>query len=220
MAKDNQLLEDLQEQIELQESIIDGLKSRMDKGEQATFLDEIDKKISLLDDPYDIQSPLEIIGEIPPDDAHPQGQMLGWKNPVYRDRRGWRGWIPLEWGDQYTGDKGEKLKEYLVDPPEAWVMPDKIDSYVRRGDVLLGRIRKEIFVSRQLKAELECAKRRGALSDAQEQIIGEGIKIVGAGMQKDKQPRQIEKRTGAQTRRAEKHGGAHPGTSSQFKEGE
>jgi hypothetical protein len=166
----------------------------MDKGDTATVIDEIESKIQLLHDPYDSQNPFKIVGEIPPDKEFPAGQVLGWKNPRFRGRRGWRGWKLMEWDDEYAGKDGEFLHNYLADPPEKLTDPAYTDNYVRRGDSILGRLDKRIFVSRMLKMQLDCAKNRGSLSDDEEISIGEGIKIVGTGMTEDMRPRQVEKR--------------------------
>jgi len=121
---------------------------------------------TVISDPYTSQSPFRITGEIPPDDEYSHGQVLRWCNETVRNRaRGWRGWIPLEWGDKYTGQHGEKLKEYgIADTPVRMQGPDHTDNLVRRGDVILCRLRKEWFEQRREAVRAEDKRRRKKIS--------------------------------------------------------
>ena len=100
-----------------------------------------DPEPELLYDPFDEQNPHAIL-------KNPDGWVLSWKNPEYRAHRGWRGWIPIEFDDEI----GQKLGEYLNDPPERMAGMAQIDNYVRRGtDSILCKLPQEIWDARQQK---------------------------------------------------------------------
>ncbi len=180
--------QELIEEIAIYKQMTDDLKIRLDEGKEGVTRDEINRAMEVLYDPYDVQDPFAILREIPPDETDPDGQVLQWKSPRYRVRRGWRGWIPIQWDDQYGTD--EILSLYLNEPPARMVGPDKVDSLVRRGDLVLSRINKRIWQSRQLKRELLSAQQRGAFENNQEEIIRDGLRIVGKGLQRDEKPQQ------------------------------
>lgn len=201
--------QELMEEIAIYKQMVDDLKVQMDDGKEGVTRDEINRAMEVLYDPYDVQDPFAILREIPPDETDPDGQVLQWKSPRYRVRRGWRGWIPIQWDDQYGTD--EILSKYLNEPPARMVGPDKVDSLVRRGDLVLSRLNKRIWQSRQLKRELLSAQQRGAFENNQEKIIRDGLRIVGKGLQRDEDTRQgagesyqeFDLRTGAGTHRTE-----------------
>lgn len=99
-------------------------------------------------DPFDAQNPLTF-------KKHPQGFVLGWINPVYREsHRGWRGWQPVT----YDSAIGKRLHEYLTDPPRK--LATATDNIVRRGDCVLGALPEEIWLARQQKRNLKAAHQR------------------------------------------------------------
>lgn len=208
---DNQALklQELEEEIAVYKQMVDNLKVQMEDGKEEVTRDEINRAMEVLYDPYDVQDPFKILKEIPPDETDPDGQVLQWKSPRYRERRGWRGWIPIQWEDQYGTT--EILSKYLNEPPTRMVGPDKVDSLVRRGDLVLARLNKRIWQSRQLKRELLSAQQRGAFEMGQETIIRDGLRIVGKGLQRDENPKQktsesfqeFDPRTGAGAHRTE-----------------
>jgi hypothetical protein len=188
MSTNKELLEELQANNALLQEEIARLKTRLDEGDTKAERDLIDEAIAVLDDPYDVQNPHKILGPIPPDDEFPEGQMLRWLNPRYRDNRMMRGWVYMQGGDKYTGENGEKLKGLLSEVPQRMQGPDKIDSYVRRGDTILGRLDKRTWDARQTKRVLEDARRRGRLEDDKPIKLREGVYLTGDGIKKDDQP--------------------------------
>lgn len=188
MSTNKDLIEELQEQNQVLADTVSQLRTEMREGKTQVDRDLISEAISVLYDPYDIQSPFRILGDIPADDEFPDGQALRWLLPRYREGK-WRGWKPLQWGDKYTGDGGEKLEGLISDSPVRMHGPDQLDSYVRRGDVILGRLDKRIWVSRQARRELEDARRRGQLRSNDKIKLGEGVYLTGEGIREDKDPK-------------------------------
>ncbi len=187
MSNDASYVQEKLEEIAIYKQMVDDLKKQLDEGKTEVTRDEINRAMETLYDPFDIQDPYTIKAEIPPCGTFPEGQVLQWKSPEYRARRGWRGWIPMQWGDEYAPDD-EALSKYLHDTPQRMVGPDQVDSYIRRGDLILSRIDKRIKKSRDLKTELLSAQQLGAYENGQEQMIREGLRIVGKGMQRDEHP--------------------------------
>ena len=144
--------------------------------------------VRLHEDPFDNHNAFRIHGEIDPCEEYPNGAVVQWKNPVYRARRQWRGWVPFEWGDEYTGKNGELLTKYIPDPPMALQGPDRVDNYVRRGDVVLARLDKNIFLARQEKRVLESQQRMGLAGSARKTVLSDGVEIVGPGMSDSRRP--------------------------------
>lgn len=140
------------------------------------------------EDPFDNHNAFRIHGEIEPCAEYPDGAVIQWKNPEYRARRQWRGWIPFEWGDEYTGKNGELLTKYVPDPPRALQGPDKIDNYVRRGDVVLARLDKKLYKARQEKRVLESQKRMGLAGSARKTVLSDGVEIIGRGLTDSRRP--------------------------------
>lgn len=175
---------ELREELDLYKQMVHKLQKQMDEGKGEVSRDEINRAMKMLHDPFDVQDPFAINGDLPPDETDPDGQALRWLAPEYRARRGYRGWKLIQWGDQYGSE--EVLSKYLNEPPARMIGPDKSDSYVRRGDLVLGRLNKRIWQSRQLKRELQSALERGVLGDGQDQYVREGLRIVGKGLERDK----------------------------------
>jgi hypothetical protein len=189
MSTNRELIQELQEQNKILQDNIAHLKKQVKEGEPAAHRDTLDDAIAVLDDPYDVQNPFKIIGDIPPDEEFPEGQVLRWLNPRYREVRMWRGWVPLQWGDKYTGENGEKLKALVAEPPHHMQGPDRLDSYVRRGDTILGRLDKRIWDARQSRRVLEDARRRGRLEDSEPVKLRSGVYLTGDGIKRDEDPK-------------------------------
>ena len=185
--------QEIQEELAIYKQMVDDLKVQMEDGKGEVTRDEINRAMEVLYDPYDVQDPFSIKKELAPDVTDPDGQVLQWKSPRYRERRTWMGWIPVQWGDKYGND--EVLEEHLTALPIRMKGPDQIDSYVRRGDMVLARLNKRIWQSRQLKRELLQAQQQGFYENGQEQIVREGLRIVGKGLQRDdaKKPKTSER---------------------------
>lgn len=145
-------------------------------------------EVELVRDPYSEHDALSITGEIPPDETYPEGQVLTWLSPAVRDRLGWNGWIALEWGDEYTGKDGEKLIEYGIQkPPENYAGGGKIDSLVRMGDVILGRLDKRWY-NQRVAANLEKSNRQRQMNRSQGDLPLEGTHgtlSIGKGLERD-----------------------------------
>jgi hypothetical protein len=137
-------------------------------------------------DPWADKNPFKFKADIEPDDEYPHGQKLGWKNYKTRqNRRQWRGWEIIEYGDKYAGKEGELLSKYMNDPPPRMKGPDRIDNKVRRADLVLCRLDMEIWKLRQQEREdksNQAAKREGSPATIN---VGQGIKVVGSGLTTD-----------------------------------
>ena len=171
---------------ELQENIYrlgQGLEEREGTGEV------IERDGEILYDPYSVQYPFTIKSEIPPNAECPDGQILGWKSPAYRKKRGWRGWVAIEHGDSYAGKDDEFLSNYIPDPPERMIGPDQLDNYVRRADMVLARLPKPIAEARARKRELQSKRKQMAANSGRTQVLREGVEIVGEGAIPAKNPR-------------------------------
>lgn len=151
--------------------------------------DDIMSGAELLYDPYDSKNPFKVIGHIEPNDEYPEGAVVGWKSPTYRARRQWRGWTPFRYGDQYTGKNGEKLSDYIPDPPPMLEGTGELDNYVRRGDVVLARLDKRIWESRQAKRILDSQRNMGQAGSRARTVIRDGVEVVGRGVSKSQRPR-------------------------------
>ena len=170
------------ENVELQEQIL-----RLEKSitERETDGEYIERDVNILHDPYDEKNAYQILSEIPGDDESPEGWVLGWKNPEYREKRGMRGWIEMEHGDNYCGKDDTLLKNYLNDPPERMVGAESIDSYVRRGGMILCRIPKNLWLARQQKRTRDSQRKQTTAGSAREEILRDGVLITGAGLKDD-----------------------------------
>lgn len=185
-ARLKQLEEELQAQKELREHYQTELEAGRDGSEDDTLFDE--SQAQLLYDPFDSKNPFKVIGEIPADDQYPSGAVIRWCSPEYRAKRTWRGWIPFEYGDDYTGKDGEHLANYIPDPPPR--MDNKnLDNYVRRGDVVLARLDKRIWESRQAKRLMDSQRNQGKAGSRAKTVLGDGVEIVGRGVSRSERPR-------------------------------
>jgi hypothetical protein len=185
MSTQKDLIEELQEQNKTLMDMMKTMRTEMREGKNQVDHDMIEEAMSVLYDPYEVQSPFRIIGDIPPDNEFPEGQALRWLNPRLRDGGKWMGWELLQWGDKYTGEQGEKLHGLISDRPARMKGPDRMDSYITRGDSVLGRLDKRIWHSRQVKRELEDARRRGELNSKEPIKLADGVYLTGDGIKKD-----------------------------------
>lgn len=64
---------------------------------------------------------------------HPDGFVLRWCNPNYRQGGKWRGWEPIGWSSEI----GRNLPEYLIDPPHRFQGGNQIDDLIRVGNDLV-----------------------------------------------------------------------------------
>lgn len=140
---------------------------------------------STLYDPYESHNPLHIKQDIEPDAKFPEGQKLSWKSERIRQHKGWRGWIPVRWEDEY----GQKLDEYLGDAPMRMEGSENIDGYVRRGGLILCRLDMRIWKSRSAKRQMKDAQQRGVSGANTIHFDRQGVEISGEGMSDDSSPR-------------------------------
>ena len=191
LARMEARLTDLEDRLEvsdaentiLQETIVEMQSEFVDAG----FTEEPEAEV--LYDPYYSRNPYQIIGEIPPDKNYPAGQVLGWKNEKHREeRRGWRGWIPMVYGDEYTGEDGKFLPKYIIDPPPRLEGSSKMDNNVRRADSLLCRLDKRIFDARQKRRETLGNRNVSTAGSSGTKVLRDGVEVTGAGLQKQARP--------------------------------
>jgi hypothetical protein len=180
------LEEELNAQRELIEQYRQELAASRDSDDDGP---DIEREAELLYDPYDSKNPFKVIGNIEPNDEYPDGAVVAWKSPAYRARRQWRGWKPFAYGDQYTGKHGDKLSSYIPDPPPMLQGTAELDNYVRRGDVVLARLDKRIWESRQAKRILDSERRRGQSGSRARTVIRDGVELVGEGISQSHRPR-------------------------------
>ena len=125
-------------------------------------------------DPFDLETnPLHI-------KKHPDGKVLSWINPNIRNgSRGWRGWVPVNYDDEY----GSKIEEYLSDPPAKMEGTATQDNYVRRGtDSILCWIEEEIYLARQEKRERKALYKQLAAQNLRNVTIMKGVETFGDGV--------------------------------------
>lgn len=136
---------------------------------------ESDPEPVLLYDPYDTDiNPLRI-------KKHPEGKHLSWKNPVFRDQKGWKGWVPVEWDSEI----GQNITDYVNDPPSQMEGTNKQDNYVRRGtDCILCWIDKRIWDTRQLKRTLKANRMQARANAADNRVIQDGVSTYGKGIER------------------------------------
>lgn len=117
---------------------------------------------------------------------HPDGLILSWKNPNIRNgTRGWRGWVPVT----YDSEIGEKLTEYIPDPPAKMEGSADQDNYVRRGtDSILCSIPEEMFYARQQKRESKALRKQLAAQAVRNRVLGPGVETFGDGVQVENSP--------------------------------
>lgn len=111
---------------------------------------------------------------------HPPGKRLSWKNPKIRNgTRGWRGWVPVEYDDEY----GLQLSDFIADPPAKMEGSAQQDNYVRRGtDSILCWIHEEIYMARQAKRESKALHKQAAANNNRNQVLGVGVETFGEGV--------------------------------------
>lgn len=137
----DQLLEEGNDRLAALESRVDalvdaGVVARPSTDSEEEDADDIYGEPELVNDPFDVQNPHAIL-------SHPPGFVLRWINPEYRKRRGWQGWVRIEWDDEV----GRNLDQYLNEVPDR--MDGAIDNFVRRGDVILCRLPEAYFRQRE-----------------------------------------------------------------------
>ena len=117
---------------------------------------------------------------------HPEGKVLSWKNPNIRNgSRGWRGWIPVT----YDSEIGQKLLEYIPDPPAKMEGSANQDNYVRRGtDSILCALDEEMFLARQQKREMKALRKQQSANAHQNSVISPGVETFGDGVQRENSP--------------------------------
>lgn len=152
-----------------------------------------DAEVALEHDPYDEQKNAFAFknDRFPPDNESPTGWVISWKSPKYRERRGWRGWIPLQYGDPFVGKNGENLDDHIFEPPKQLQGPGEIDSYVRRADLILCKIEAGVYDARQLNRERRAAKRRKGLMKQYTTPIRTGVTPTGPGLSEDPNPKYV-----------------------------
>ena len=144
----------------------------------------------VLYDPYYSKDPYRIVGSIPPTKDYPEGRVVAWKNFRARmERRGWRGWNAFQYGDELTGETGEHLTQFIMDPPPRLEGAAQLDSYVRRADLVLAWLDRRIFDARQRRRELESQRAAMREGSAATTTIRDGVEVVGAGMKTQTRPK-------------------------------
>lgn len=191
-------IDELEQRNSLLEEMVE--VARLDRQQRIENGEDAEMSVELLHDPYDVQNPLAIkqvevaqgIFEpvrIPPEEQFPEGQVLGWKSPRYRDRRGWRGWIEIKIGDKYAGKDGELLSNYLPDPPRRMEGESKMDTCVRRAGMVLARLDKRIWDARNQKREMRSNLQTGKINKDSPKFDRSGVELFGDGLTDQKRPR-------------------------------
>lgn len=180
--------DELLEENEVLSDLVKEYREELERLRAAGTAGPVVEEPELLEDPFDNHNAFKVHGEIEPCDEYPKGAVVQWKNPEYRARRTWRGWVPFEWGDEYTGKNGELLSKYIPDPPKALQGPDRVDNYVRRGDVVLARLDKETFLARQQKRIVDSRKKMGQSTDGRTTVLADGVEIFGPGASNSRRP--------------------------------
>ncbi len=141
---------------------------------------------------FEDQDPFTVIGRIPPSEpGDPEcGWVLGWKSERLRNGSGlgWGEWEPLEFGDRFTGENGEKLKPYITAPPRRMKGPDRIDNWVRRADTVLCRIEADIFDAKQAASAAKSRARVEGLQVPDGTEVLPGVVTIGGGRKADPRP--------------------------------
>lgn len=159
---------------EMRQRIVDAIA----KGEST------DVKVRQVRDPFNTKNPHQII-------AHPPGKVLSWKNPKYRQERGWRGWQPISYDDEI----GRELSTYITDPPAKMEGSANLDNYVRRGtDSVLCFIDEDIWLSRQLDQAKRVVEMEARAAMSGRIAIRSGVMITGDGGRKVSTGRDMSRR--------------------------
>lgn len=136
--------------------------------------------------------PFAITGRIPATEpSDPEGGwVLGWKSERLRNGSalGWRQWEPLEFGDRFTGENGEKLRPYVPDAPRRMRGPDRIDNLVRRADTVLCRKEAKLWEAEQAAAVKKSQDRVAGLAVPEGMEILPGVQTIGSGRRVDPRP--------------------------------
>ncbi len=125
------------------------------------------------------------------DDAHeikaqPEGYRLYWCNPNYRERRGWRGWVPVE----YDSEIGRNLSAYLNDPPIKMEGSKNFDNWVRRGaDSVLCYMPIGMWTRRQDVKREKNMRKLGSVRNQSNRSIRDGVSTYGPGLTDSVRPR-------------------------------
>lgn len=172
-AAENEREEFLTSQKDMQERL-----ERMEAALAATPEDELDAfDPELFYDPYD--APHKIL-------KHPDGKRLSWKNPIYRQQRGWRGWTPVTYDDEI----GENLTDYIVEPPSQMLGIATQDNYIRRGtDSILAWLPIELWDRRMQLMEAKALHKQIAANAASGIQTGDGVTKTGEGTVVEKSAR-------------------------------
>jgi hypothetical protein len=155
-------------------------------------MSELFKGDRVVSENFSQQDPFNIVGRIPPSEpGDPEcGWVLGWKSERLRNGSGmgWGEWEPLEFGDRFTGDNGEKLKPYIPDAPRRMRGPDRLDNLVRRADVILCRIVADIFDAKQNAGAAKSQARVAGLTIPDGTEVLPGVTTIGSGRKTDTSP--------------------------------
>lgn len=152
--------------------------------------ESLEPAAEILYDPYYSKDPYLIVGSIEPTKDFPAGRVVAWKNFRARmERRGWRGWVPFQYGDELTGETGELLKQYIMDPPPRLEGNAQLDSYVRRADLVLAWLDTRIFDARQRRRELESQNQVLREGSAKSKVLRDGVEVVGPGLKTQTRPK-------------------------------
>ena len=138
------------------------------------------KEGTVIHDPYSSQNPIDI-------KQHPPGFRFGWLNPDFRDAKGWKGWKPVSYDDQF----GQNLDLYMADPPAKFEFSARTDNYVRRGRTsVLCVLPIELWLFRQMETEDLSRKRNEAIEGAGTSALRPdgSILITGDGPAKQERP--------------------------------
>lgn len=165
------------------------LKEMRDQLQANGVLGDAQCEVETISDPYEDNNPFRIDGSIPPDDMYPEGQVLRWLSPHYRDRRGMRGWEYMCWGDTYAGPAdGSTLRSYgIPDPPTHVAESGKLNAQVMRNGMALGRLDRRVYDARRRRAQIRAEHNR--MSSGQfTTVIPRGGSAFGPGHQTDPNP--------------------------------
>lgn len=183
-----ELKQALEEENKTLRQMIDDLRTELREGRQESDREKIERELQLLEDPYANQRALKIAGHVPPDSEFPEGQVLRWLNPRLREGA-MKGWVFVTKDDKYI----EQIRALIgSDAPHRYDNED-IDNYVRRKDVILGRLDKRIWDSRRKRTALESMRRRGVFESEKIEQLGPGVTISGKGLKRDSTPKHVDK---------------------------
>lgn len=155
-------------------------------------MSELFKGDRVVSENFSQQDPFDIVGRIPPSEpGDPEsGWVLGWKSERLRNGSGmgWGEWQPLEFGDRFTGENGEKLKPYVPEAPRRMRGPDRLDNMVRRADVILCVIPADVFDKKQAAGAQKSRARVEGLAIPDGTEVLPGVHAFGGGRKVDTRP--------------------------------